>query len=144
MNDDSIEKFLDKPYWVIDILPQQVPADGQGQYFKIEEYWLKDPQFSAICNKFSNLLIKLNCYYDISIYRTAEEWADNPSPETIVECLSAKKAIFVVLHSEDAMIGITGDDHYMTLYNPNERLLEFVKSLANSVGLFVWEPEKIY
>lgn len=143
MNSDIIEEYLNKEYWVIDVLPKQVPADGQGQYFKIEEYWLRGPQFIAICHKFSNLLMKLNCYYDISIYNTAREWADNPSPETMVECLSSKDAVYLVVRSEDAMIGFTGDDHYMTLYNPDEMLLEFVKSLANSEGLFVWKPEKI-
>ena len=143
MNSDILEEYFDKPYWVIDILPKQVPADGQGQYFKIEEYWLRVPQISAICNKFGNLLIKLNCYYDISIHNTVGEWADKPSPETIIECLSTKKAVYVVLKSEDAMIGFTGEDHYMTLYNPNERLLELVKSLANSEGLFAWKPDTV-
>ena len=30
----TIEEYLNKPYWVIDILPKQVPADGRGQYFR--------------------------------------------------------------------------------------------------------------
>ena len=29
----TIEEYLNKPYWVIDILPKQVSADGKGQYF---------------------------------------------------------------------------------------------------------------
>ena len=36
-----IEEYLEKPYWVIDILPKQVPADSRGQYFEIEEYYLE-------------------------------------------------------------------------------------------------------
>ena len=40
----TIEEYLNKTYWVIEILPKQVPADGKGQYFKIEKYYLEHPQ----------------------------------------------------------------------------------------------------
>lgn len=36
----SIEEFLEQPYYVMDILPKQVPADSGGQYFKVEQYYL--------------------------------------------------------------------------------------------------------
>lgn len=29
-------------------------------------------------------------------------------------------------------------DHYMTLYNPDEELLELVRQCAGAEGLFVW------
>ena len=48
----TIEEFLDKPYWVIDILPKQVPADDRGQYFRIEKYFLEHPQIDIIYRKF--------------------------------------------------------------------------------------------
>ena len=32
-----IEELLQKPYWVIDFLPQQVPADSAGQFFAVCE-----------------------------------------------------------------------------------------------------------
>ena len=136
-----IDNYLEKPYLVIDILPKQVPANGQGQYFKIEEYFLKEPQFGMTCKKFSSILIKLNCYYDISVCNALNEWSDNPLPETIEELLTSRKTVYVVLKSENAMVGFNGDEHYMTLYNPNENLLELVKLLAHSEGLFVWKPE---
>jgi hypothetical protein len=39
------------------------------------------------------------------------------------------------------MIALDSNDHYMTLYNPEEELLELVRSLAISEGLFVWKPK---
>lgn len=39
------------------------------------------------------------------------------------------------------MISVDGDDLYMTLYNPNEDLLEFIRTLASSEGLYMWKPE---
>ena len=73
----TIEEYLNKPYWVIDILPKQVPADGRGQYFKIEEYYLEHPQIDDIYRKFTNILLKLNCYNDINVSHDGDEWITN-------------------------------------------------------------------
>lgn len=136
-----IERFLDKPHWVIDFLPQQVPANSKGQYFKIEEFFLKQPRFGVICRKFCHILMKLNCYYDFSVYDTEQEkWDDNPSPEYMADLLTSGRVVFVVLPSEDAMIGFNGDNLYMTLYNPKTALVQLVASLANAEGLYVWKP----
>ncbi|WP_408070716.1 hypothetical protein [Butyrivibrio sp. JL13D10] len=32
----KVEELLQKQYWIIDILPEWVPADSPGQYFEIE------------------------------------------------------------------------------------------------------------
>ncbi len=139
---NHIEDYLEKPYWLIDILPKQVPANNQGQYFKIEEYFLEEPQFGAICKKFSNFLIKLNCYYGISVCNELKEWSDNPQPTSIEKRLLSGRSVYVLLKTEDAMIVFTGDDHYMTLYTPHVELLELIRPLAQSEGLFVWKPQE--
>ena len=36
----TIEELLEKPYWIIDILPKRVPKDSPGQYFTIEGFFL--------------------------------------------------------------------------------------------------------
>ena len=33
----TVEELLQCPYWIIDILPSQVPADSPGQYFAVEK-----------------------------------------------------------------------------------------------------------
>ncbi len=141
MEHSIIDKYLEKSYWIIDILPRQVLANAQGQYFKIEDYFLEKPQVSMICEKFCRVLLKLNCYYDISVYNALNEWSDNPQPASIEKWLLSGDSVYVVMKTEDAMIGFNGDDLYMTLYNANGNLLELVRSLAISEGLFVWKPD---
>lgn len=138
--DNIIDILLETPYWVIDILPKQVPADSSGQYFKIENYYRKEPQIDALCRRFGNILLRLNCYEDISVFHFSSEWTDNPPPETLVQWLAERKPLYVLLKSASAMIAIDGNEHYMTLYNSNEELLELVRALATSEGLFVWKP----
>lgn len=135
-----IDEYLEKPYWVIDILPKQVPANSRGQYFKIEEYFLAHPQKDIIRRKFANILMKLNCYDDIDVCYNLEEWCPNPTPEKLVMWTQEQKYLYVLLKSADAMIGITDDDHCMTLYNADEELLELIRALAAAEGLYVWKP----
>lgn len=136
-----IDKYLEKEYWIIDILPKQVPTNSHGQYFMIEKYFLAQPQYAVICKKFINVLMKLNCYDDIEVCHELKEWTLNPYPETLESWIQERKPLYVVLKYSDAMIGIDGDNHYMTLYNPQEKLLELVQALAVSEGMFVWKPE---
>ena len=56
-----IEALLNKPYWVIDILPEQVPKDSAGHYFAIEQYYLQQPGIMDIHHRFTDILLKLNC-----------------------------------------------------------------------------------
>ena len=140
----TVEEYLEKPYWVIDILPKQVSADGKGQYFKIEEYYLEHPQIDAIYRKFTNVLLKLNCYEEIDVSQDGEKWMTNPAPKDIeamvTYCLTAKSMLYIILKSSDALITISGDDTYMTVYNPSEETVELLASLTNSEGLFIWKP----
>ena len=138
----TIEEYLNKPYWVIDILPKQVPADGRGQYFKIEKYYLEHPQIDIIYRKFTNILLKLNCYEDIDVSHDGEEWITNPAPHELEAALlgsvTDKHLFYIILKSADVLITVGGDDTYMTVYNPTEDVLELIGSLAGSEGLYIW------
>ena len=132
----SIEELLQTPYWIIDILPEQVPPDSPGQYFTIEKYYLREPRLSEIKQKHINLILKLNCYRDISLDEDGEL---NPAPEIVAETMRER---YVFIMTGDSMILSEPDDTHMTLFNPDSRLLELIKSLAASEGLFVWKtPE---
>ena len=48
---DTIETLLKKPYWLIDVLPKQVPAGSSGQYFVAERYFLS--RLNEISRKFA-------------------------------------------------------------------------------------------
>ena len=46
--DDMMGELLEGPYWIVDILPEQVPADAAGQYFAVERYFLQ-PERKSLC-----------------------------------------------------------------------------------------------
>ncbi len=54
---DIIDFLLSKPYWLIDVLPRQVPAGFAGQYFRVEEYFLS--RLDEIRRKYGNNNVEL-------------------------------------------------------------------------------------
>lgn len=130
----SIEELLETEYWVIDILPSQVPKDSPGQYFAVEKYFLREDRMAAIKQKHINIVLKMNCYRDISI---DEEETVNPSPEYVAEEMKRR---FLHILTDDAMIQSEPDETCLTIYNPDSELLELLKEIASSEGLFVWKP----
>ena len=78
---ENVFELLEKPYWVVDILPKQVPKDSAGQYFKVEQYFLQ--RRPELCEKFVRVLLKLNCYLDMEVSEDGESWMLNPAPEAL-------------------------------------------------------------
>ena len=140
---EIIEAFLDKPYWIIDILPIQVPADAAGQYFRIERYFLS--QLDIISKRFASVLVKLNCYIDLQV-GLEEDWISNPDPGNLERlfrnAVSLRSPLSIIIGPNNALVTFSGDDHYMTLYGPDPDLLSLISKLASAEGLFVWGPER--
>lgn len=148
-NYDKIDELIEKAYWLIDIFPEQVKADSEGQFFPIEQYFLKHSNIERVYQKFINILLKLNCYYDFQVsYIVEDGWIKNPPPETltqwIFQCIShecgKREYMNIIIESENSMMIVNGDDLYMALYNPSNKLKSLVETFAGAEGLFVWKP----
>ena len=126
----TIEELLEKPYWIIDILPKQVPKDSLGQYFAVEDFFLKE-ELPEIKKKHINVILKLNCYMDITI-----DDEKNPAPKQIRDTMLDR---YVYIMLGDTMILSEPDDTHLTVFNPNEGLLDLIKEISYSEGLFVWK-----
>ena len=130
------------PCWIIDILPEQVPADSPGRYFTVEKYFLS--RLDDIIRKFASVLVKLNCYYELQVCLDGVTWTGDFAPEELERFLRETNAspypLFVRVNPSDALFTFSGDEHYMTLYEPDPGLLELVRKIASSEGLFVWDP----
>ena len=130
----TVEELLKYPYWIIDILPSQVPEDGPGQYFAVEKYFLQADRIEEIKQKHIGLILKLNCYRDISIH---DETVINPLPDHIAD--EMKKRYLYIMTGE-CMILSEPDDTHLTVFNPDPQLLELIRQIASGEGLFVWKP----
>ena len=139
----TIESLLQRPYWIIDLLPCQVPAHSPGQYFAIEQYWLNPAYAPAMRQRYADLLLRLNCYYDLDILPSSYSEEYNPPPEKLVQMISGLHGQLDILVGQgDCLITLDSSDTYATVYNPDFTLLTLLRQLAASAGLFVWQPEQ--
>ena len=131
----TIDELLEMPYWVVDILPYQVPKDSPGQYFAVERYYYADPQQrAAVKRRHIDLLLKLNCYRDLSL---DDEEEANPEPARIAVEMLARH---VCIRVGESLIVSEPDDTCLAIYNPSEGLLELVRMLATGEGMYLWQP----
>ena len=132
----------DKPYCIIDILPEQVPSDSPGRYFEVERYFLS--RLDKIIRKFADFLLKLNCYCELEVGRDCETFSGDFAPEDLecflLETNASPYPLYIRVNHTDALFAYAGDEHYLTLYEPDRELLRLVHQLAQYEGLFVWVP----
>ena len=132
----------DKPYCIIDILPEQVPSDSPGRYFEVERYFRS--RMDKIIRKFADFLLKLNCYCELEVSRDCETFSGDFAPEDLecflLETNASPYPLYIRVNHTDALFAYAGDEHYLTLYEPDRELLRLVHQLAQSEGLFVWVP----
>ncbi len=144
--DDMMGALLEGPYWIVDILPEQVSADAAGQYFAVERYFLQQSRIVALRRKYAEILLRLNCYADMAVsFDSCASWETNPDPETFAERvagLSGNEFLRAVFAEQSAMIDYDHNDTYLTVYDPGAALLDKVRALAAGSGLFVWSPPK--
>ena len=130
----DISPLLERPYWVVDFLPEQVKPQSRGQFFAVEEYYLRD---ESLRGKFTNILLKLNCYEDLNVC-VNDEWTLNPNPSKLAECVMECGHMDILVR--EALITVNNDDTYITIYNADDELLELMRRLAGAEGLFLWQP----
>ena len=131
-----------KPYCIIDILPEQVPMYSPGRYFTVLRYF--SSRLDEIIGKFASLLVKLNCYCHLEVGWDGENYTDDFAPEALERLFKAANSspdpLYIRVNSSDAIFVYANGDHYMTLYEPDPELIRLVSRLASSEGLFVWSP----
>ena len=144
--DDLMGELLEGPYWIVDILPEQVSAHAAGQYFAVERYFLRSERIVPLRRKYAEILLRLNCYYDMAVsFDSCASWEENPDPEAFAERvarLSGNDFLRAVFARQNAMIDYDHNDTYLTVYDPGAALLDKVRALAAAEGLFVWSPSR--
>ena len=137
-----LDDFFDKEYWVVDFLPKQVPENAGGRFFSVEEYYLEPSCYAVLRERFSDILLKLYCYYDVQLFIDDDtEGIANPEPEFLASHIKDNQGnLCLLIGKSEALITLGRDDTSMTVYAPSEDLLELIRMLADAVGLFVWKP----
>lgn len=129
----NLERLQNSPCWILDILPGRVPKEKAKQYAELEKEYLHTEELER---SFFKVLMKLRCYYDLRIVLPDGEEINDISAAALKELVGHK---YIQILIGDSLIVSDPDDMYMSLFNPSDEMLEIVKGIAGSEGMFVWE-----
>ena len=143
--DSMAGEMFEKQCWVIDFLPKQVPEKSGSNYFSVERYYMSGPGIEALYAKFTAVLIKLSCYYDMA-FDSGNGWVEAPEPEMLTATIkehTKRGYVNFLFPAAEALVALNGGDLYMSLYNPPAEMLDILVPIAFSEGLFVREAAVI-
>ena len=136
---ERVDRLLEKPCYIIDFLPRQVPKDYRGQFFEVEDYLLSHHDYLGFRDRFIRIILKIMCYYPVSVYWG--EWVEQLTPKQIVEMIDT----VIEKHSRDLNMLFTGkeiliqfgwDSLHISVYNPDEEVCKLLGQIAASEGMF--------
>ena len=136
---ERINALLEKPCFIMDYLPEQAKADNGGQFFDVEYYLLNSDKHIGLKDRFVAVILKLMCYYHVSILWNG--WVDLPSPKMIEEAVceimgNHSGTLNVLFVDEDALLVFDWDCLNLSVYNPSEKAQSIMERIAFSEGLF--------
>ena len=109
----------------------------------VERFFLAPERLREIRKKQAELLLKLNCYYDMrASFDAGETWSMNPDPAWLaleLASLSNGKTVRILFPEQETMIDLDGCDTYMTVYHPSDEMRDLLGRIAGAEGLFLWE-----
>lgn len=141
-----LDDFFDKEFWVVDFLPKQVPEKTGGRFFSVEQYYMEPSRYAVLREQFSEILLKLYCYYNLRLFVDDDtEGIANPEPELLASQIKDNEGnLCLLIGTSEALITLGRDDTNLTVYAPSDDLLELIRMLAETVGLFVWKPKQLW
>ena len=141
-DEETIERLLLQPCWVIDFLPARVPADSGGQFFAVEAYFRRPPRMADFRRRMAEILLKLNCYFSFRVIDSRQQAVDHPAPEALAEMLSdTESTVMILLDNGQSLIHLISGDLCASVYHPSEALLSLLAPLCTACGLFVWQSD---
>ena len=135
---EIIEELLEEKAYLIDLFPERVPYDPDGRYFAVAEYFERSRE--DICRRFTNILLKLFCFYHFSI-----TWDDVLTEDvTADQLISMLEKFFssptgflnILLPGYDTLITADAGDQYMVCHSRNEDVTSLLAQLTAAEGLF--------
>lgn len=136
---EIVDELLKKECYIIDLLPETVSKNSIGQFLDVEYYLLNSKRHSVLKDKFVGIILKLMCYYHISVLWNG--WIDRPKPELIENAISEiminhSGTLDCLFPEEHALLVFNWDCLNLSVYNPSETMQRLFKQIAFSEGLF--------
>ena len=145
--DIAVERLLENDYWIIDILPSQIPIEKQAEYRALTDEYYESGKVAQLHRRYADILTMINSRYNTAMLRMPEdEWTISPDDVAVKDAVihhTERGCVDLLLPEEETLISLQAEDLYITVYHPTEEILSLLRQAVSESGFYIWQTPQI-
>ena len=145
--DIAVERLLEDDYWIIDILPSQIPIEKQAEYRALTDEYFESGKVAQLHRRYADILTMINSRFKTAILCMPEdEWTISPHNNDVKDAVihhTERGCVDLLLPEEETLISLQAEDLYITVYHPTEEILSLLRQAVSESGFYIWQTPQI-
>ena len=145
--DIAVERLLEDDYWIIDILPSQIPIEKQAEYRALTDECYESGKIAQLHRRYADILTMINSRFKTAMLCMPEdEWTISPDDVAVKDAVihhTERGCVDLLLPEEETLISLQTEDLYITVYHPTEELLSLLRQAVSESGFYIWQTPQI-
>ncbi len=145
--DITVERLLEDDYWIIDILPSQIPVGKQAEYRALTDEYFESGKVAELHRRYADILTMINGRFKTAMLCMPEdEWTISPCDIAVKDAVihhTERGCVDLLLPEEETLISLQSEDLYITVYHPTEEILSLLRQAVSESGFYIWQTPQI-
>ncbi len=145
--DITVERLLEDDYWIIDILPSQIPIEKQAEYCALTDEYFESGKAAQLHRRYADILTMINSRFKTAMLCMPEdEWTISPDDVAVKDAVihhTERGCVDLLLPEEETLISLQAEDLYITVYHPTEEILSLLRQAVSESGFYIWQTPQI-
>ena len=145
--DITVERLLEDDYWIIDIIPSQIPIEKQAEYRALTDEYFESGKVAQLHRRYADILTMINSQFKTAMLCMPEdEWTISPDDVTVKDAVihhTERGCVDLLLPEEETLISLQAEDLYITVYHPTEEILSLLRQAVSESGFYIWQTPQI-
>ena len=145
--DITVERLLEDDYWIIDILPSQIPIEKQAEYRALTDEYFESGKVAQLHRRYADILTMINSRFKTAMLCMPEdEWTISPDDVAVKDAVihhTEQGCVDLLLPEEETLISLQAEDLYITVYHPTEEILSLLRQAVSESGFYIWQTPQI-
>ena len=145
--DIAVDRLLEDDYWIIDILPSQIPIEKQAEYRALTDEYFESGKVAQLHRRYADILTMINSRFKTAMLCMPEdEWTISPDDVAVKDAVihhTERGCVDLLLPEEETLISLQAEDLYITVYHPTEEILSLLRQAVSESGFYIWQTPQI-
>ena len=145
--DITVERLLEDDYWIIDILPSQIPIEKQAEYRALTDEYFESGKVAQLHRRYADILTMINSRFKTAILCMPEdEWTISPHNNDVKDAVmhhTERGCVDLLLPEEETLISLQAKDLYITVYHPTDEIISLLRQAVSESGFYIWQTPQI-